>query len=43
MKPLERAGIGEMLLGQLLESLATWWWLIAIPLALVILDVSFRG
>lgn len=42
MKPLERIGIGDMLMGQALEVLASWWWMIALPLALVLLrDVAY--
>ena len=44
MKPLERVGIGDMLMGQVLEALVSWWWLIALVLALAILQsVAFRG
>ena len=44
MQEIERLGIREMLFGQILETFAVWWWLIALAFALVIIQrVAFRG
>ena len=44
MREIERLGIGDMLLGQLWETFATWWWIIVLALAFAILQtVSVRG